>query len=441
MVKNLRYKIFYEHNADEKLTVLLSIQKYHPTYSELLQKVNFRAGELKPILVELEKQDYIAIDPAKRYLCKRPLPSANDIKIYRYILRHNPKHSKMLRSLNDIDARHITAILSKLQREGLLYYDIKSEKYSIIIKNDDVIALIMDSVTTDEEIADFVQRFRDNSKQYFLNADDSSEIFLSTFFDFSMLHEHNIDLFSWLHQNGYKSLFEIYDEKRLYAHVVERGKHHPHPFWQNIDKYLCELEEEDDDVDDILSEDIEQMDENIIQDIISQLPTFKNKDDFIKALEQKIFNGYKYLLTDKTTHLSSHEDYHYGSSFEDKLLEYYYLAYPENVIIEIFTSALQKFNDYKKRYRNEDKDVLFERFFNEKILYEMGVECKRRGHDIEKLYALLLKNGRTYPGRISKRVKQCIHHISNSTIEDKNKVYAETLKLILPSAWNTEVDQ
>jgi hypothetical protein len=254
-----------------------------------------------------------------------------------------------------------------------------------------------------------------------------------------MLHEHNIDLFSWLHQNGYKSLFEIYDKKRLYADIVERGQHHISPFWQNIDKYLCQLEE--DDVDDILSKDIEQMNKNIIQDIISQLPTFKNQDDFIKALEQKIFNGYKYLLTDTTTHLSDHEDYHYASSLEDKLLEYYYLAYPENLIIEIFTSALHGFNDFIRWHKNEDNDVLLKQFFNEKILYEMGAQCKRRGYDIEKLYTLLLKNGRTYTGRVNKRMKQCIYHLSNSTIEDDNKVYVETLKLILPSVWNTEMDQ
>lgn len=435
MAKNSRYKIFHENNADNKLSVLLSIQKYNPTYSELLKKVKLKADELKPILDELQKYDYIAIDINNCYMSKRPLPSTNDIKVYRYILRHNPKHSKMLRSINDIDARHITVALSKLQKEGLLYYDIKTERYSIIIKDDDVIGIIMDSIDTDEKIAGFVQRFREGMGEYSRWSRNTLKVFLSTFFDFNILHEHKADLASWFRKNGYDSLLDIYENKELYEQIVKRGKVHASPFWQIIDRYLAILREKNhgigSSVIDALREDFENMEEEYIEAIIEQMPSFRSKDEFIKVLEQKLFKEYRYILTEKTSYIGDEgTGWHYHTLKKD-LSKLYMLVNPENVLVDAYRDALADFKDYKSSNRGEDESVIFEQFCNDDISKNIDRYFRRNDYDSDTLLKLIYDKKRTYTGRLTPRMKECLRHLVKNQPDHE---YTKLLKLIIPNA-------
>jgi len=432
MSKNSRYKIFHENNADKKLSILLSIQKYNPTYSELLKKVKLKADELKPILEELQKYDYIVVDVNNCYMAKRPLPSTNDIKVYRYILRHNPKHSKMLRSINDIDARHITATLSKLQKDGLLHYDIKTERYSIIIKDDDVIGIIMDSIDTDEKVAGFVQRFRDGNEEYNRWSSKPLKVFLSTFFNFSTLLEHRVDLLSWFQKNGYDSFLNIYENKKLYEQIVDRGKVHPNPFWQTIDRYLEILKEKNygarSGVIDALMADLANMDEEYVSGIIEQMPSFRNKEEFIKVLEQKLFKEYKYILTEKTTYID--ENSWQFNTLKNNLLKMYMFVNPENVLVDAYRDALDNFKYYKSANQGEDNSVIFEQYCNDEIISNIDSYFRRNGYKSEVLSKLIYEKKRTYTGRLTARMKECLHYLTKNQPDHK---YTKLLRFIIPN--------
>jgi len=436
MAANKRYEIFHEQHADEKLTVLLSIYKFHPTYSELLKKVRLQASILKPMLVELEKQNYIVLDSDERYICITPLPSSNDIKIYRYILRHNPEHSKMLRSINDIDARHINAVLSKLQKDGLIHKDIKTGKYSILIQDDNAIDFIMNHYDTEEEVAEFVMKFRENIQKHessYWNKTDIIGLFMSTFFDFSLFSEKNVELVTWFVRNGYGSILDVYGNEDLYSKIVEYGRSRKCVFWQQIDKYLGILNGESyitsGHVINALADDIDAMDRNYILSVISQMPTFRNKDEFIKALEQRLFNNYSHMLTMGTSYIEK-EEYYSRYSFKGKLLQYYTLAYPENSIMEVFSDALKEYNEFRKRQPDSDNIEHFETFCSEEVFNKMGMHGRMGGYDLDKLYELIQKNNRVYSGKVTKRMKEClIFMLKNNPEKDETKV----LKLILPN--------
>ena len=297
MARNPRYRIFFENNVDMKLKVLLSIKKYKPRYSELLRKTSLKKNDLKPILKELMLKEYIVENQKYHYQLKRPLPSEDEIKIYRYILRRTPTHSPMLRSLNEIDAKRVKNILNKFQEEGILHYDIKHGRYSIVVEQKDIVTIIINSINSDEEIEKLIQRYRKGGGPHY-GASTSS--FLNAFFDFDFVYDKKIDLIAYLISKGYQNFSQLHQHGKdtLINEIIEKSMQSPHPFWQDLEKYLFPMQ---DSIYVLQAEEVNAMDEGYISKAIDTLPPYHNHIDFIKALENVLFDGYRHILTLNTS--------------------------------------------------------------------------------------------------------------------------------------------
>ncbi len=441
MSRNLKYKIFYEKDLDKKLTTLLAVKKYKPTYSELLKKVNMNAKELKPVLNELQEKNYIAISHEKRFVLPSPIPSPDEIKIYKYILKYSPTHSRLLKALNGIIARRVKSILGKLQKEGLLNYDLKRQIYHIPTQQNDVINIIIDSINSEREIEKFIDRYRDiQEKQY----DDSKAAFLSAFFDFDLLYEKKIDLFTYLVSKNYHSLSQVLnDTEILIGEIIDKSKGNSPLFWRNLENYLYPPNSS---ISNLMAEEVKLMDEEFIQKKIEALPPYFSSDDFIDSLEKGLFGGYRNLLTPETSYTRETTIYHNEtilSPLGKVLFIYYVKKYPEKIVAESFREAVDKYVNYFLLNRNNSEygfhKIISKEEYSQKhcfsiVLNEFKQSLKAKEIDYDLLINSLDRRY-VYAGTVSKNMHRAIHYLATSEYQENDIRYIEMLRQFFGENW------